>query len=80
MRLMNVARAISEALLKDFGTNSTFSNWFDREEKQPTRITKVVKKPNPKNIEAQENIQALEARVKQYGFFHPEVKRFANNR
>ncbi|EDN94414.1 hypothetical protein SS1G_10287 [Sclerotinia sclerotiorum 1980 UF-70] len=59
------ARAISEALLKDFGTNSTFSNWFDREEKQPTRITKVVKKPNPKNIEAEENIQALEARVKQ---------------
>ncbi|KAB8290159.1 hypothetical protein EYC80_011028 [Monilinia laxa] len=59
------ARAISEALLKDFGTNSTFSNWFDREEKEPTRITKVVKKPNPKNIEAEENIQALEARVKQ---------------
>ncbi|KAF7953078.1 hypothetical protein EAE96_006297 [Botrytis aclada] len=59
------ARAISEALLKDFGTNNTFSNWFDREEKQPTRITKVVKKPNPKNIEAEENIQALEARVKQ---------------
>ncbi|KAF7874093.1 hypothetical protein EAF04_002765 [Stromatinia cepivora] len=59
------ARAISEALLKDFGTNSTFSNWFDREEKQPTRITKVVKKPNPKNIEAEENMQALEARVKQ---------------
>ncbi|QSZ33088.1 hypothetical protein DSL72_002673 [Monilinia vaccinii-corymbosi] len=59
------ARAISEALLKDFGTNSTFSNWFDRVEIQPARITKVVKKPNPKNIEAEENIQALEARVKQ---------------
>lgn len=75
---MSAARAISEALLKDFGTNSTFSNWFDREEKQPTRITKVVKKPNPKNVEAEENIQALEARVKQYDSPVLEFKRFAN--
>lgn len=75
---MSTARAISEALLKDFGTNSTFSNWFDREEKQPAKITKVVKKPNPKNIEAEENIQALEARVKQYDLAYPEVKRSAN--
>ncbi|PQE17688.1 mis12-mtw1 family protein [Rutstroemia sp. NJR-2017a BVV2] len=56
---------LAEALLKDFGARSEFSNWFDREEAAPNKITKVVKMPNPKNIEAAENIQALESRVKQ---------------
>lgn len=34
----------------------------------------MVKKPNPKNIEAEENIQALEARVKQYGLSFPHSR------
>ena len=34
----------------------------------------MVKKPNPKNIEAEENIQALEARVKQYGLSLPHSR------
>jgi kinetochore protein Mis13/DSN1 len=53
---------IKEALLKDFGNKSEFSDWFDR--KDSARITKVIKTPNPRNVEHQEKIAALEERVK----------------
>ncbi|KAK2755194.1 kinetochore protein mis13 [Colletotrichum kahawae] len=55
------ARYIQEQLLKDFANKSEFSDWFSREEgpKVP-----VVYKPNPRNIEHQEKIEQLEAKVK----------------
>ncbi|KAK0635599.1 Mis12-Mtw1 protein family-domain-containing protein [Bombardia bombarda] len=54
------ARAIQDQLLKDFSARSEFSDWFSREDapKPP-----VVLKPNPRNIEHDEKIAELEARV-----------------
>lgn len=55
------ARAIQDQLLKDFSSKSEFSDWFAREEiPRPPAIVK----PNPKNIEHDEKIVALEERVK----------------
>lgn len=56
---------IKESLLKDFGNKSEFSDWFNREDKLPPP-TKVIKKPNPRNIELEENLVGLEARLKLY--------------
>lgn len=61
------ARAIQDALLKDFGSKSEFSDWFSREdEPSATAAPKrpVVIKPNPVNVEHEEKIAALEARIK----------------
>lgn len=67
-RLLTIsARVITEALLKDFSNKSEFSNWFDREESVPAP-TKVVKKPNPRNLEIEENLVGLETRIKKYDF------------
>ncbi len=55
---------IKEELLKDFANKSEFSDWFSREENSAP--TKVIKKPNPRNIELEENLVGLEARVKLY--------------
>jgi len=52
---------IKESLLKDFGNKSEFSDWFNREDLAPK---KIVKKPNPRNIELEENLIGLEARLK----------------
>ena len=52
---------INESLLKDFGNKSEFSDWFNREETAPT---KIVKKPNPRNVEIEENLAGLEERIK----------------
>jgi kinetochore protein Mis13/DSN1 len=60
-QLIFAARMITEALLKDFSNKSEFSDWFNREDSRPT---KVVKKPNPRNIELEENLVELEARIK----------------
>ncbi len=57
---------IKEALLKDFGEKSEFSDWFNRRSTIPT---KVIKKPNPRNIEVEQNLVALEGRVKMYVSF-----------
>lgn len=57
------ARMIKESLLKDFANKSEFSDWFNREESAPPP-TKVIKKPNPRNIELEENLVGLEARLK----------------
>ncbi|KAI1416104.1 Mis12-Mtw1 protein family-domain-containing protein [Hypoxylon sp. FL1857] len=55
------ARAIQDQLLKDFSSKSEFSDWFAREEiPRPPAIVK----PNPKNIEHDEKIVALEERIK----------------
>ncbi|KAI0164342.1 Mis12-Mtw1 protein family-domain-containing protein [Hypoxylon sp. FL1284] len=55
------ARAIQDQLLKDFAAKSEFSDWFSREEiPRPPAIVK----PNPRNIEHEEKIAALEERIK----------------
>ncbi|KAI1467813.1 Mis12-Mtw1 protein family-domain-containing protein [Daldinia caldariorum] len=55
------ARAIQDQLLKDFSSKSEFSDWFSREEvPRPPAIVK----PNPRNIEHEEKIVALEERIK----------------
>ncbi|KAH7399874.1 Mis12-Mtw1 protein family-domain-containing protein [Cadophora sp. MPI-SDFR-AT-0126] len=55
------ARMIQESLLKDFANKSEFSDWFNREESAPT---KVVKMPNPRNIELEQNLVGLGERIK----------------
>ena len=64
VKLTIVARVIKESLLRDFGNKSEFSDWFNREETAPT---KIVKKPNPRNVEIEENLAGLEERIKRYG-------------
>lgn len=59
----NPARVIKEQLLKDFGSKSEFSDWFNREESVPT---KIIKKPNPRNAELQEKHVELEERISLY--------------
>jgi kinetochore protein Mis13/DSN1 len=54
------ARAIQDQLLKDFTNKSEFSDWFSRED--APRST-VVLKPNPRNLEHQERIVELEAKI-----------------
>ncbi|KAL1892957.1 hypothetical protein Cpir12675_004325 [Ceratocystis pirilliformis] len=54
------ARAIQDQLLKDFQSKSEFSDWFSREE---VPLPPVVLKPNPRNIEHEEKIAILEAKV-----------------
>lgn len=54
---------IKESLLKDFANRSEFSDWFSREESVPT---KIIKKPNPRNVEIEENLAGLESRIKRY--------------
>lgn len=63
------ARAIQDALLKDFGSRSEFSDWFAREDEpsgaagaKPKRP--VVVKPNPINVEHEQKIAELEERIK----------------
>lgn len=61
------ARAIQDALLKDFGSKSEFSDWFSREDEPSAAAAPkrpVVIKPNPINVEHEEKIAALEARIK----------------
>jgi kinetochore protein Mis13/DSN1 len=63
MLTLDVARAIQDQLLKDFGSRSEFSDWFSRDE-EPKRP--VVLKPNPRNIEHDAKIAELEARIERY--------------
>lgn len=55
------ARAIQQELLQDFASKSEMSNWFDREDVEPTT---VVKKPNPRNVDNAKRLEELEAEVK----------------
>jgi kinetochore protein Mis13/DSN1 len=64
VKLIVPARMIKESLLKDFANKSEFSDWFNREESAPS--TKVIKKPNPRNLELEENLVGLEARLTLY--------------
>ena len=59
--LTTIARVIKESLLKDFGNKSEFSDWFTRDEIAPT---KVIRKPNPRNVEVEENLSGLEERIR----------------
>lgn len=54
------ARHIQEQLLKEFGTRSDMSDWFNRE---PTRRT-IVTVPNPLNVGNAARIADLEGRIK----------------
>lgn len=56
-----IARAIQDQLLKDFGARAEFSDWFSREDAPPRAA--VVLKPNPRNIEHDEKIAELEAKI-----------------
>lgn len=63
------ARAIQDQLLKDFANRAEFSNWFLRDSlpeddarNQPKKP--VALKPNPRNVEHDEKIRELEARIK----------------
>ncbi|PKK41334.1 hypothetical protein CI102_14957 [Trichoderma harzianum] len=56
------ARAIQDQLLKDFASRSDFSDWFNREDKVPK--APVILKPNPRNIELDEKLATLQARIK----------------
>ncbi|CAK7266467.1 hypothetical protein SEPCBS57363_002108 [Sporothrix epigloea] len=65
------ARAIQDQLLKDFANKAEFSNWFGRDDvldetSDNTNKPKkpVILKPNPRNIEHEEKIAELEARIK----------------
>jgi len=60
--LIITARVIKESLLKDFANKSQFSDWFSREESAVPK--KIIKKPNPRNVEIEENLAGLEARIK----------------
>lgn len=66
--LTTSARAIQDQLLKDFANRAEFSNWFGRDELPDEEAKKpkkpVVLKPNPRNIEHEEKIAELEARIK----------------
>ncbi len=69
MRLtLLIARAIQDQLLKDFANKSEFSDWFSREdEPQTTKVKKSqVLQPNPRNIEHEQKILELEARIQRY--------------
>ncbi|KAI0406052.1 Mis12-Mtw1 protein family-domain-containing protein [Xylaria palmicola] len=58
------ARAIQDQLLKDFSSRSEFSDWFAREEALEAPRPPAIVKPNPRNIEHDEQIVALEERIK----------------
>ncbi|KAI1274529.1 Mis12-Mtw1 protein family-domain-containing protein [Xylaria sp. FL0933] len=58
------ARAIQDQLLKDFSSRSEFSDWFAREEVPVVPRPPAIVKPNPRNIEHDEQIVALEERIK----------------
>ncbi|EKG15634.1 Mtw1 kinetochore complex DSN1 [Macrophomina phaseolina MS6] len=55
------ARAIQQELLNDFASKSEMSNWFDREDVEPTVL---VKKPNPRNEQNAARLEELEQEVK----------------
>jgi len=60
-----IARAIQDQLLKDFGQKSEFSDWFSREDEPQAATKKPVKLlPNPRNIEHRQKIDELEAKIK----------------
>jgi kinetochore protein Mis13/DSN1 len=54
------ARAIQDQLLKDFSSRSEFSDWFGRGDAPKVP---VVLKPNPRNVEHEEKIAELEAKI-----------------
>ncbi|CAN8106283.1 unnamed protein product [Discula destructiva] len=60
------ARAIQDLLLKDFKAKSECSDWFGRDQLPPSSepARPVVIHPNPINVQHDEKIVALEARIK----------------
>ncbi|KAK2593532.1 hypothetical protein QQS21_008755 [Conoideocrella luteorostrata] len=56
------ARAIQDQILKEFAQRSDFSDWFSRDDDESPPSTAVLM-PNPRNIELDEKLVALEARI-----------------
>ncbi|KAG6010478.1 hypothetical protein E4U21_006480 [Claviceps maximensis] len=56
------ARAIQDQILKDFALRSDCSNWFDRDNDAPPSSTAVLM-PNPRNVELDDKLVALEAKI-----------------
>ncbi|KAF4970185.1 hypothetical protein FZEAL_10102 [Fusarium zealandicum] len=56
------ARAIQDQLLKDFASQSEFSDWFSRDENMSK--APVVLKPNPRNLELDERLAQLQVKIK----------------
>lgn len=77
-----IARAIQDLLLKDFKAKSEFSDWFARQDDPPSSARParpVVIHPNPINVEHEEKIVALEARIQRLvPKWLSEEKRLAN--
>lgn len=63
---VDIARAIQDQLLRDFSSKSEFSDWFSREDEPGAAASRkaVRLKPNPRNIEHEQKIVELEARIK----------------
>ncbi|KAG6015177.1 hypothetical protein E4U41_004672 [Claviceps citrina] len=56
------ARAIQDQILKDFAARSDFSDWFPRDDDAPPSSTAVLL-PNPRNVELDDKLVALEAKI-----------------
>lgn len=68
-REKHIARAIQDQILKDFGSVSEFSDWFSREDAEEDANKPpetVVVLPNPRNVDYDEKIEELEARIKRF--------------
>ncbi|GAB0143011.1 hypothetical protein EsHS_00003542 [Epichloe bromicola] len=55
------ARAIQDQILKDYALRSDFSDWFNRDDDAPSST--AVLQPNPRNIELDDKLAALEAKI-----------------
>ncbi|KAI5287172.1 hypothetical protein KEM54_006189 [Ascosphaera aggregata] len=55
------ARIIQNEIIKEFSVRSELSDWFSREETNPSPA--VVRRPNPKNEQNSEKIRELEAQI-----------------
>ncbi|QPH04327.1 hypothetical protein C2857_001241 [Epichloe festucae Fl1] len=55
------ARAIQDQILKDYALRSDFSDWFNRDDDSPSST--AILQPNPRNIELDDKLAALEAKI-----------------
>lgn len=61
---LQIARAIQDQILKDFGSRSNFSDWFSRDDLPAA--APVVLKPNPRNTELDAKMTTLEEKIRRY--------------
>lgn len=58
-------------MLKDFATNSDFSDWFSRDDGDDALKAKVVLKPNPRNAEMDDKLASLQSKIDRYACPRP---------